>query len=54
MSYYLILDEHGQPMRKVKTKHEADTLIKTYTDWSYRYVKENNRPDLSQLGEAPF
>lgn len=54
MSYYLILDEHGQPMRKVKTKHEADTLIKTYTDWSYRYVKENNRPDFSQLGEAPF
>ena len=37
MSYYLILDEHGQPMRKVKTKHEADTLIKTYTCYNGPY-----------------
>ena len=52
MNYYLIFDEHGQPMRKVKTKHEADTLIKTYTDWSYKFVKhEKQKLDLP---DAPF
>ena len=52
MNYYLILDEHGQPMRTVKTKHEAETLIKTYTDWSYKFVKvEKQKLDLP---DAPF
>jgi len=25
-SHYVLLDEHGQAMRTVKTKHEAETL----------------------------
>lgn len=52
MNYYLILDELGQAMRTVKTKHKAESLIKTYTDWSYKFVKvEKQKLDLPN---APF
>jgi hypothetical protein len=52
-THYRIYDEHGELMRIVKTKHEAEHLIKTYTDWSYQFVK-GTKPDLTNLGEAPF
>ena len=51
-SHYVLLDEHGQAMRTVKTKHEAENLIKTYTDWSYKFVKAE-KPTLD-LPDAPF
>ena len=37
-------------MRTVKTKHEAEYLIKTYTDWTYQYVKA----DKPKFEDAPF
>lgn len=51
-SHYNIYDENGELMRTVRTKHEADSLIKTYTDWSYRFVKAD-KPKLD-LPDAPF
>jgi hypothetical protein len=50
---YMLYDEFGQPIRMVKTKHEAEYLIKTYTDWTYRYMKIDPPPPL-QLPEALF
>lgn len=50
---YLIYDENGEPMRMVRTKHEADHIIKTYTDWSYRFVKAEP-PPIPTLPEALF
>ena len=38
-SHYKIYDENGELMRTVKTKHEAEHLTKTYTDWTYQFVK---------------
>ena len=49
---YLILDEYGQAMRVVKTKHEAESLIKIYTDWSYKFVKKKKQK--LDLPDAPF
>ena len=51
-NHYKIFDEHGELMRTVKTKHEAEHLIHTYTDWSYEFVKvEKQKLDLP---DAPF
>ena len=51
-NHYKIYDENGELMRTVKTKHEAEYLIHTYTDWSYRFVKvEKQKLDLP---DAPF
>ena len=51
-SHYKIFDEHGELMRTDKTKHEAEHLIHTYTDWSYQFVKvEKQKLDLP---DAPF
>ena len=50
---YIIYDENGEPMRMVKTLHEAQHIIKTYTDWSYRYVKATP-PPKPELPEALF
>lgn len=55
MEMYLILDENKEVMRKVPTKAEAEYLLKTYTDWSYKYVANPKKEiDLSQFEEAPF
>jgi hypothetical protein len=54
-SHYKIYDEHGQLMRWVKTKHEADELIMLYEGWSYSYVLVKKQgPDLSGFEPAPF
>jgi hypothetical protein len=50
---YLIYDENGEPMRMVRTLHEAQHLIKTYTDWSYRCVAAEP-PPMPKLPEALF
>ncbi len=51
-SHYRIYDEHGELMRTVKTKHEADQLIKTYTNWSYQFVRADKLK--LDLPDAPF
>jgi len=50
---YLIYDENGEPMRMVRTIHEAQHIIKTYTDWSYRRVAAEP-PPIPKLPEALF
>ena len=49
-SHYKIYDENGELMRTVKTKHEAEHLIKTYIDWTYQFVKA----DKPKFEDAPF
>ena len=34
---YMIYDENGELMRWVRTKAEANHIIKTYTNWSWIY-----------------
>ena len=51
-SHYKIYDEHGELMRTVKTKHEAEHLIKTYTDWTYQFVQAEKQ--ILDLPDAPF
>jgi len=49
---YLIYDENGELMRWVKTKVEANHIIKTYTNWSLRYAPKM-KPTFN-WEEAPF
>jgi hypothetical protein len=52
---FLIYDEHGELMRWVKTKAEANHILKTYTNWSWRYVpKLKPKFDWSAFEPAPF
>jgi hypothetical protein len=52
---FLIYDENGELMRWVRTKAEADHIIKTYTDWSWRYVPTiKPKFDWSKFEPAPF
>ena len=52
---YMIYDEFGELMRWVKTKHEANHILKTYTNWNWRLVP-NVKPkfDWSKFEPAPF
>ena len=52
---YLIYDEYGELMRWVKTKTEANHIIKTYTNWSWRYApKVKPKFDWTNFEPAPF
>ena len=49
---YYIYDENGELMRWVKTKHEANHIIKTYTNWTWRYKPKVKAKILWK--DAPF
>jgi hypothetical protein len=52
---FMIYDESGELMRWVKTKAEANHIIKAYTDWSWRYVPTvKPKFDWSVFQAAPF
>jgi hypothetical protein len=52
---YLIYDENRELMRWVKTKAEATYIIRTYTNWAYRYVpKIKPKFDWTNFEPAPF
>ena len=52
---YLIYDEYGELMRWVKTKAEATYIIRTYTNWAYRYVpKVKPKFNWANFEPAPF
>jgi len=52
---FMIYDESGELMRWVKTKAEANHIIKTYTNWSWRYApKVKPKFDWSVFQTAPF
>lgn len=54
MSYYLIKDENGETMRKVRHKAEAQAIVSLRPGWSFIYVRIKKHIDLSQLLNAPF
>jgi len=50
---YLIYDETGDLMRKVRYKDEAIALVSIREGWTYKYIR--NKPiDLSSFEPAPF
>lgn len=52
---YLIYDENGELMRWTRFKAEANHLIKTYANWSYKFVpKLKPKFDWTQFADAPF
>lgn len=51
-SHYKIYDENNEVIRLVKTKHEAESITKTYTNWSYKYVPP--KVIKANLPDAPF
>ena len=53
IKHYAIFDENGEVMRWVKTKHEAEQIIKTYKDWSYTLVVPKKEVKF-KFEDAPF
>ncbi len=51
-SHYKIYDEDNEVIRIVKSKHEAESIIKTYTNWTYKFVK--SKKVQFDLPEATF
>ena len=52
---YIIYDEESQPMRIVGRKEEAQAICAVREGWTFKCVRMPViKPDLSQLGEAPF
>jgi hypothetical protein len=52
---YLIFDENKDLMRTVARQEEAKQLTQTREGWTYKLVRAPKvKPDLSELGEAPF
>lgn len=50
--HYVLFDEHGEVMRWVSTKQEAEQIVKTYAGWSYLYVPAKKQ--VLDLPDAPF
>jgi hypothetical protein len=53
IKHYAIFDENGEVMRWVRTKHEAEQIIKTYKDWSYTLVVPKKELKF-KFEDAPF
>lgn len=49
---YLIYDETGDLMRKVRYKDEAIALVSIREGWTYKYIKPKKK--IYQFEEAPF
>lgn len=55
MVVYLVYDEDGELMRKVRRKEEAEALCSTREGWEFRSKRETRKQfDLSKCEEAPF
>jgi len=52
---YLIYDENGELMRKVKGRAELKYLMQIYKDWSFKYLATPKQAfDFSKFSAAPF
>jgi hypothetical protein len=52
---YLIYDEDKELMRTVSRQEEAKQIVENREGWSFKCVRiPVTKPDLSELGEAPF
>jgi hypothetical protein len=50
---YVIKDEHGDVMRIVGRKEEAQSLLLTRPEWTLKYLKPV-KPEPFKFEEAPF
>lgn len=52
---YAIYNEDGEKMRVVQRKEEAEQLVATRTDWTFKFFKlPKAAPDSLNFEEAPF
>jgi hypothetical protein len=52
---YLIYDENGELMRKIKGRAELKYLMQVYKDWSFKFVSQPRKVvDFSKFSTAPF
>jgi hypothetical protein len=52
---YAIYNEDGEKMRVVQRKEEAEQLVATRTDWTFKFFKLDKKPATAyQFEEAPF
>jgi hypothetical protein len=49
---YIIKDEHGEVMRIVHRKEEANSICKLREGWNFIKVQYKRKLDLSQFQEA--
>jgi hypothetical protein len=55
LTMYLIYDEDKELMRTVARQEEARQIVEQREGWTFKCVRMPvAKPDLSQLGEAPF
>ncbi len=55
MIMYLIYDENKELMRTVARQEEAKQIVESREGWTFKCVRMPViKPDVSQLGEAPF
>ena len=55
LTMYLIYDEDKELMRTVARQEEAKQIVEQREGWTFKCVRMPvAKPDLSQLGEAPF
>ena len=51
---YAIYNEDGEKMRVVQRKEEAEQLVATRTDWTFKFFKLPKQTNTHQFEEAPF
>jgi hypothetical protein len=52
---YIIYNEDNEKMRIVHRLEEAQQIVQTRVDWTYKFFKKPKQVvDLSQFEEAPF
>lgn len=52
---YLIYDENGELMRKVKGRAELKYLMQIYKNWSFKYIARPKQVfDFTKFAAAPF
>lgn len=52
---YAIYNEDGEKMRVVQRKEEAEQIVATRTDWTFKFFKlDKKQPTTYQFEEAPF
>jgi len=52
---YMIYDENKELMRTVARQEEAQQIVQQRDGWTFKCVRVPViKPDISQLGEAPF
>ena len=51
---YAIYNEDGEKMRVVQRKEEAEQLVATRNEWTFKFFKQPVKQTTYQFEEAPF